>query len=120
MTAGLEGDFVVFLIGMRINKPWKLHKWLPVAARDGADDRGCSSSAKDLGLLGLHIVVRPDRAADRAVLAQLRRPPAIRHGHALPHHPAVAGSTAGSGTDGDVGIWHETYPVRPGSTRASM
>ena len=31
MSAEIEGDFVVFLIGMRVNKPWKLHKWLPVA-----------------------------------------------------------------------------------------
>jgi len=30
MAAEIEGDFVVFLIGMRINKPWKVHKWLPV------------------------------------------------------------------------------------------
>ncbi len=30
MTAEMKGEFVVFLIGMRINKPWKLHKWLPV------------------------------------------------------------------------------------------
>ena len=30
MSAQVEGDFVVFLIGMRINKPWKVHKWLPV------------------------------------------------------------------------------------------
>jgi Domain of unknown function (DUF4166)/Domain of unknown function (DUF4188) len=30
MSAEIEGDFVVFLIGMRINKPWKIHKWLPV------------------------------------------------------------------------------------------
>src|SRR5207342_1870402 len=30
MTAEVAGDFVVFLIGMRINKPWKVHKWLPV------------------------------------------------------------------------------------------
>ncbi len=30
VAANIEGDFVVFLIGMRINKPWKLHKWLPV------------------------------------------------------------------------------------------
>ena len=29
VTAHIEGDFVVFLIGMRVNKPWKLHKWLP-------------------------------------------------------------------------------------------
>src|SRR5215510_10908052 len=31
MCAQIDGDFVVFLIGMRVNKPWKLHKWLPVA-----------------------------------------------------------------------------------------
>ena len=30
VTAQIEGDFVLFLIGMRINKPWKVHKWLPV------------------------------------------------------------------------------------------
>jgi hypothetical protein len=30
MTAEIEGDFVVFIIGMRINKRWKLHKWVPV------------------------------------------------------------------------------------------
>ena len=29
VTAQIDGDFVVFLIGLRINKPWKLHKWLP-------------------------------------------------------------------------------------------
>jgi hypothetical protein len=26
MTAQIEGEFVVFLIGMKVNKPWKLHK----------------------------------------------------------------------------------------------
>ncbi len=30
MAAQIEGDFVVFLIGMRINKPLKIYKWLPV------------------------------------------------------------------------------------------
>jgi hypothetical protein len=30
MTAEIDGDFVVFLIGMRVNKFWKIHKWLPV------------------------------------------------------------------------------------------
>lgn len=27
MTAEVDGDFIVFLIGMRINKPWKIHKF---------------------------------------------------------------------------------------------
>src|SRR3954454_12060103 len=30
MTVKMEGDFVVFIIGMRINRWWKFHKWLPV------------------------------------------------------------------------------------------
>ena len=30
MTVEIDSDFVVFLIGMRINRPWKVHKWLPV------------------------------------------------------------------------------------------
>ena len=29
-TAEIEGDFMVFLIGMRLNRPWKAHQWLPV------------------------------------------------------------------------------------------
>ncbi|MFB6255318.1 MAG: monooxygenase family protein [Haloplanus sp.] len=30
VTAEVEGDLVVFLIGMRINSLWKVHRWLPV------------------------------------------------------------------------------------------
>jgi len=30
MTAEIDGDFVIFLIGFRINKIWKIWKWLPV------------------------------------------------------------------------------------------
>ena len=30
VTADIEGEFVVFRIGMRINKLWKVHKWAPV------------------------------------------------------------------------------------------
>ena len=29
-SAELDGDFVVFLIGARINRVWKVHKWFPV------------------------------------------------------------------------------------------
>ena len=36
VTADVEQrEFVVFLIGMRVNKPWKVHKWLPVARAMG-------------------------------------------------------------------------------------
>ena len=29
MTVEMDEEFVVFIIGMRINKPWKVHKWWP-------------------------------------------------------------------------------------------
>ena len=35
LTAHIEGEFVVFLIGMRINQFWKVHKWLPVVRAMG-------------------------------------------------------------------------------------
>lgn len=31
MTARMDGSFVVFLIGMRINKPLQVNKWMPGA-----------------------------------------------------------------------------------------
>src|SRR5882724_7566093 len=31
VCAEMDGGFVVFLIGMRVNRPWKIWKWLPVA-----------------------------------------------------------------------------------------
>ena len=34
VTAELPGEFVVFLIGMRINNPLLVHKWLPVPVLD--------------------------------------------------------------------------------------
>jgi hypothetical protein len=30
-AATIEGPFVVFLIGMRVNRLWELNKWIPVA-----------------------------------------------------------------------------------------
>ena len=27
-TATIDGEFVVFIIGMRFNKLWKVHQWL--------------------------------------------------------------------------------------------
>lgn len=30
MTAAYEGELVVFIIGMRVNRWWAIHEWLPV------------------------------------------------------------------------------------------
>ncbi len=30
LCAHIEGEFVVFLIGFRINRLWAIHRWLPM------------------------------------------------------------------------------------------
>lgn len=49
-TAQLDGSFVVFLIGMRMNKLWAVHKWLPVAKAMGPMVEHLLEH-RDLGLL---------------------------------------------------------------------
>ncbi len=55
MTVEMDGEFIVYLVGMRINKPWKIHKWLPVflamprMLKELADD-------PESGLLGFRLV----------------------------------------------------------------
>src|SRR4051794_6115993 len=31
-SATIDGDFVVFIIGMRVNRPWRVKSWYPVFA----------------------------------------------------------------------------------------
>jgi hypothetical protein len=114
MAAQIEGDFVVFLIGMRVNKPWKLHKWLPVFL---AMPRMIKELERqpDSGFLG-HIfapflIVQYWRSFE-----QLE---AYARAHDHEHWPAwVAFNRRMGNSRGDVGIWHETYQVRAGQYEA--
>jgi hypothetical protein len=113
MAAEIEGDFVVFLIGMRVNKLWKLHKWLPVASAMGPMLAELSKN-KDLGLLGFHTWV----GLRGPLLVQYWRSPehleAFARGEDLTHRPAWRRFYQKVALSGDVGIWHETYEVRGG------
>ena len=110
MTATLEGDFVVFLIGVRVNRRWKLHKWLPVFL---AMPRMLSElyAQPESGFLGhsggAGIMVQYWRSFEQ--LESYAR----SHDHA--HWPAwVAFNRRVRASSGDVGIWHETYKVAAG------
>ena len=109
-TADVEGDFVVFLIGMRINRLLKVRKWWPVftAMRPMLK----AHETPGLGVLDTRqAILSPRDAADHPDLAQLRPARALRaRGHA-PHRAVedlLQGRRRGSG---DVGIWHETFQV---------
>ncbi len=112
MAAKLDGEFVVFLIGMRINRWWKIHKWLRVAF---AMPRMLQelASKPELGFLGYEqwpgrtvLVLQYWRSMD-ALLDYAKNRDAA-------HLPAWRAFNKIIGTNGDVGIWHETYRVRPG------
>jgi hypothetical protein len=110
MMAEIDGDFVVFLIGMRINKPWKLHKWLPVFLAMPRMLKELEAKP-DAGLLGyeqyLGVIVQYWRSFDH-----LERYARGKDGQ---HWPAWVAFNKNVGyASGDVGIWHETYKVSAG------
>ena len=112
ITARIEGDFVVFLIGMRINKPWKVWSWLPVVGAmprmlkelaAAPAETGCLGHSS-LGLTTLVQYWRSFDALERYARAKDRE-----------HWPAwVDFNRRFRDARGDVGIWHETYCVRAG------
>jgi len=110
MTATYDDGIVVFLIGMRVNNWWKIHRWLPVAL---AMPRMLRELVRrpESGLLGavsggLFMVQYWESVEKLLAYA------ADRKGE---HYPAWADFYRRVGTRGDVGIWHETYVVPRGS-----
>lgn len=112
MTAELEGDFVIFLIGMRINRFWKIHKWMPVA-------RAMPRMLKELsrkpgsGFLGYQSFggLPPVMVQYWKSFEHLEAYAKDRDGQ---HYPAWREFNKQIRSNGDVGIWHETYLVRAG------
>jgi hypothetical protein len=112
-TARLDEPHVVFIIGMRINKPWKVHRWGPVAA---AMPRMLKELAQkpELGFLGGRtwfartiVVIQYWRSFDALEAYAKSRDSA--------HLPAWAAFNKAVGSNGDVGIFHETYAIDPGA-----
>jgi len=111
-SADIDGDFVVFLIGMRPNKPWRVHKWLPLI-RQMRDMLQLLAAERDRGLLGVERAFIGGPAFIqywRSVDDLLR----FSRTAGEPHVKAWQAFNRNVGSGGDVGIWHETYQVRDG------
>ena len=112
-TARIDGPFAVFLIGMRINQLWAVHKWMPVAS---AMPRMLAMLTKNpaKGLLGVETWVRWREVLtvqywrNFDALEQFARNPSD------PHLQAWKDFNQRVGSDGSVGIWHETFVVNTG------
>jgi Domain of unknown function (DUF4188) len=113
LTATLDDDFVVFLIGMRINQPLKVHKWLPVTRAMPRMLKELSQKP-ELGLLNYEMWF-----SRTIILVQYWRSMAQLMDYAKnrnsSHLPAWRAFNQAVGTDGSVGIWHETYAASAGT-----
>src|SRR5258707_15464073 len=112
-TGRLDGEFVVFLIGMRVNRWWKVHKWLRAALAMPRMLRELGQHA-ELGFLGAEawfgrttIMVSYWRSMDHLL--------AYAKSDTGAHLPAWKAFNASGGTSGDVGVWHENYKTRAGA-----
>ena len=113
LTANLEGDFVVFLIGMRINKPLRVDKWLPVVTAMPRMLKELYAHPEsgfihaEMWFSRTTIMVQYWRSMEQ-LLAYAKNKDAQ-------HLPAWKAFNKSVGTDGSVGIWHETYAASPGT-----
>lgn len=114
-TARLDKPVVPFLIGMRFNKLFAVHKWFPVALamprmlaeRDKRPDAGMLFARSYIS--GRVILVQQYWQSFDKLLAYAHD----RSGH---HFPARGAFNRAVGKDGSVGIWHETYLVESGKS----
>ena len=113
MTAQADGEFCVFLIGMRVNRWWKVRRWWPVAM---AMPRMLKELAAhpEIGCLGGHQWV-----GNPTILVQYWKSFEALDNYARSrdhkHLPAWSAFNRAVASNGDVGIWHETYRVGPGN-----
>lgn len=112
-AAEIEGDFVVFLIGMRVNRPLLVHKWLPVAR---AMPRMLKElfRHKELGLLGARNFISGRTVMVVQYWRSFEHLHAYAHAKDKEHLPAWAEFNRRVGGNGSVGIFHETYLVSAG------
>lgn len=112
-AAQIEGDFVVFLIGMRVNQILRPHKWVPVAR---AMPRMLKELFRqpELGMLAAHSFVGGRTVMVVQYWRSFDQLHAYAHARNLEHLPAWADFNRRVGGNGSVGIFHETYMVRAG------
>ncbi|MFI5684954.1 DUF4188 domain-containing protein [Streptomyces sp. NPDC051636] len=120
-TAAAEGDVVVLLIGMRVNRFWAVHQWLPVMAAMFRMLRELEK-APERGLLGRVLLTASPRTyyvvqyweSKEKLYAYASAPDAFHH----QVWARINRMERDGKVRGHVGIWHEAYVVPEGSYEA--
>lgn len=113
-TAQTDKPVVLFLIGMRINHLHKVSKWWPVAT---AMPRMLAELEKrpEAGMLWYRSYISGRVIFVQQYWKSIDQLIDYAHAKDQSHFPAWAAFNKAVGSDGTVGIWHETYFVTPGS-----
>jgi hypothetical protein len=110
ITASIDGDFVVFMIGARFNRWWKLPKylWFIASMPKMIAELAARPESGFLGWerLGLATNVQYWRSLEQLM--------AYSRSRDQTHYPYWVRFNKEIGSNGDVGIWHETFLVRAG------
>ncbi len=116
--ASVDGEIVVFLIGMRVNRPWKIRQWSWVFAAMPTMLIWLSRHPQE-GLLHYEFSVRDPLSP---VVTQYWRSfedlERFARSPDAPHLGPWKRFNAEVRDSGDVGIWHETYRVAAGAGEA--
>jgi hypothetical protein len=116
-TADIEGPFVVFMIGMRVNKFFAFRKWIATAMAMGPmihtlyehPEKGFLGAQTFFNLRGVVTIQYWRSFEDLERFARDKNDP---------HLAAWKQFNKSIGSDGSVGIWHETFLVDEGKYEA--
>lgn len=117
-TARTDGrPFVVFLIGMRINRLWAVGRWTRVLRAMPPMLRELYEHP-ELGFLSAEFMFNWRGVTTLQYWRSLEDLEKFANARDQPHFPAWTEYYKRVGRDGSVGVWHETYYVQPGSVES--
>lgn len=114
LTAPANSDFVVFLIGMRINNIFAIHQWLPVVSAMGKmlpelyKNKQLGFRSHEMGIGRTMILVQYWDSAEKLIEYASAKD--------SEHLPAWKAFNKAARASKAVGIWHETYVVKASAT----
>jgi len=116
-TADIEGPFVVFIIGMRVNKFFAFRKWIATAMAMGPMIRTLYEHPEK-GYLGAQTFVYWRGVATVQYWRSFEDLERFARDKNDPHLGAWRRFNKSIGSDGSVGIWHESFLVDAGKYEA--
>jgi hypothetical protein len=112
VAAKIDGDFVVFIIGTRVNQFWAVHKWMPVVRAMPRMLRELFAKP-ELGLLHAEYFITWRNIMVLQYWRSYDQLHAYAHARDKEHLPAwVAFNQAARGNEA-IGVYHESYLMTP-------